>query len=232
MPKQPKCSQVEKRSGKTCHLLARRHTAPAVLLSRATPLDFKARPPPDLHVRPALLPPGWSKHTHSPRDLPVFLSRLTHHAVPVVSPVPVEVGQVTVLVPPGTAVGQSAVTQGNVIIQVNSGPGTALVIRHSIACRTRTNACVCVCGLLHVCLSWNKLFLFVFFGCFFSSLFPSLFSTMCKAALQLYPQYIQAHVFFGCSLFTPSSSNSFVSLWQRKSNKMPNIEQSIARCTL
>lgn len=172
-------------------------------------------------------------NTHSPRDPPVFLSRLTHHAVPVVSPVPVEVGQVTVLVPPGTAVGQSAVTQGNVIIQVNSGPGTALVIRHSIACRTRTNTSVCVCGLLHVCLSWNKLFqFFFFFWLFFSSLFPSLFSTMCRAALQLFPQYIQAHVFFGCSLFTPSSSNSFVSLWQRKSNKMPNIEQSIVRCTL
>lgn len=66
-----------------------------------------------------------------------FPSPLTHHAVPVVSPVPIEVGQVTVFVPPGAAVGQSAVTQRDVVIRVNSGPGPALVVRHSITWRTR-----------------------------------------------------------------------------------------------
>lgn len=157
MPKQPKCSQVEKGQEKpaTCWpegTLRLQGSFQEQLLLTSKLLHHLIC----MLNRPFFLRVG--PNTHSPRDLPVFLSRLTHHAVPVVSPVPVEVGQVTVLVPPGAAVGQSAVTQGNVIIQVNSGPGTALVIRHSIACRTRTNTCVCVCGLLHVCLSWNKLF--------------------------------------------------------------------------
>lgn len=56
----------------------------------------------------------------------------THHTVPVVSPVSVEVGQVTVFVPPGATVGQGTVTEGDVIVWVNGSPGPALMVGHSI----------------------------------------------------------------------------------------------------
>lgn len=65
-------------------------------------------------------------------DLAPYPPPITHHAVPVVSPVPVEVGQVAVLVPPSSTVAQGAVTQGNVIVWVNGGPGLALVVGHSV----------------------------------------------------------------------------------------------------
>lgn len=58
--------------------------------------------------------------------------------MPVVSPVPVEVRQVAVFVPPGTAVAQSAVTEGDVIVRVNGGPGLALVVGHSVTWRQST----------------------------------------------------------------------------------------------
>lgn len=58
--------------------------------------------------------------------------------MPVVSPVPIEVGQVAVLVPPGAAVAQGAVAQGDVIVRVDGSPGLALVVGHSIAWRTST----------------------------------------------------------------------------------------------
>ena len=56
-----------------------------------------------------------------------------HHAVSVVAPSPVEVGQVTVLVPPGPAVGQGAVSQSDVVVRVHRGPRTSLVVGHSVA---------------------------------------------------------------------------------------------------
>lgn len=92
-----------------------------------------------------LLPANLLHHLSCMLKQPSFLQAPpTHHAVPGVSPVPVEVGQVTVLVPPGAAVGQGAVTQGNVIIRVNGGPGSALVVGHGIACRMTTKVGVCV----------------------------------------------------------------------------------------
>ena len=60
------------------------------------------------------------------------LAYITHQTVPAVSPFAVQVGQVTVLVPPGAAVGQGAVTQRDVIIRVDSGPGSALVVGHGV----------------------------------------------------------------------------------------------------
>lgn len=58
--------------------------------------------------------------------------------MPVVSPVPVEVGQVAVLVPPGAAVAQGAIAQGDAIVRVNGSPGLALVVGHSIPWRPST----------------------------------------------------------------------------------------------
>lgn len=60
-------------------------------------------------------------------------SRLTHHTVSVVSPFAVQVGQMTVFVPPGTTVGEGTVTQSDVIVIVNRCPGSALVVGHGIA---------------------------------------------------------------------------------------------------
>lgn len=67
----------------------------------------------------------------------IFIN-ITHHAVPVVSPVPVKVGQVAVLVPPGAAVAQGAVAQGDVVVRVDGSPGLALVVGHSVAWRPST----------------------------------------------------------------------------------------------
>lgn len=160
-----------------------------------------------------------------------FPSLLTHHAVPVVSPVTIEVGQVTVFVPPGAAVGQSAVTQRNVVIRVNSGPGPALVVRHSITWRTRAAGKNNTC-LLHFCrraahLSYLEQIVSYFFC------FPVIVSCFiyCSAQRCLPLSTIYSHTHF---LFcrSPSFSLPFVFPWQRKSNKMPNIEQSIICCTL
>lgn len=79
----------------------------------------KAKWPQCRPMTPGLLPP----HVHP----------TTHHAVPVVSPVPIEVGQVAVLVPPGATVAQGAVAQGDVIVRVDGSPGLALVVGHGIA---------------------------------------------------------------------------------------------------
>lgn len=57
---------------------------------------------------------------------------MTHHTVPVVSPFAVEVSQVTVFVPPGPAVREGAVAEGDVIIGVDRRPGPTLVIGHRI----------------------------------------------------------------------------------------------------
>lgn len=163
------------------------------------------------------------------------ISLLTHHAVPVVSPVPIEVGQVTVFVPPGAAVGQGAVTQRDVVIRVNSGPGPALVVRHRITWRTRAAEKNKAC-LLHLCrraahLSYLEQIVSYFFFCLFVSLLssPALYTVQRSGAF-LHPQYIHTHIFFSAAhLFF---SLPFVFHWQRKSNKMPNIEQSIICCTL
>ncbi len=79
----------------------------------------------------------WQESTLWPKiDWSMIQSRtaslLTHQTVPAVSPFPVGVGQVTVFVPPGAAVGQGTVTQGDVIVWVNGGPRPALVVGHSI----------------------------------------------------------------------------------------------------
>lgn len=60
-------------------------------------------------------------------------SLLTHQAVSAVPPLPIEVGQVTVFVPPGTTVSQGTVPQSDVVVWVNGGPGSALVVGHGIA---------------------------------------------------------------------------------------------------
>lgn len=86
-----------------------------------------------------ILNPHWyiQTHTHFACVTQYTDSSLfTHHTVPVVSPVSIEVGQVTVFVPPGTTVGQGTVAEGNVIIWVNSSPGPALVVGHSITWRS------------------------------------------------------------------------------------------------
>lgn len=130
-----------------------------------------------------------------------FPSPLTHHAVPVVSPVPIEVGQVTVFVPPGAAVGQSAVTQRDVVIRVNSGPGPALVVSHSITWRTRAagknNAC-----LLHLCRCTSVL---PGTNCLLFFCFPVIVSSFiyCSAqrCLPLTTIYSHTHFLFCRSLF-------------------------------
>lgn len=62
------------------------------------------------------------------------MSADTHHAVPGVAPLSVDVGEVTVLVPPGAVVVQGAVTHGDVVVFIDSSPGLVLVVGHRIAC--------------------------------------------------------------------------------------------------
>lgn len=162
------------------------------------------------------------------------ISLLTHHAVPVVSPVPIEVGQVTVFVPPGAAVGQGAVTQRDVVIRVNSGPGPALVVRHRITWRTRAAEKNKAC-LLHLCRraahpSYLEQIVSYFF-CLFC--FPVIVSCFIYRSARrcLPPSTVYSHTHFPFCR-SPFFSLPFVFHWQRKSNKMPNIEQSIICCTL
>ena len=57
---------------------------------------------------------------------------ITHHTVPVVSHLAIEVSQMAVLVPPGPAVHQGTVTKGYVIVIVHSGKVPSLMVGHSI----------------------------------------------------------------------------------------------------
>lgn len=86
---------------------------------------------------PSLLPCGAFVNFHLSSSYAIRKQNclfLSYQTVPVVSPSPIEIGQVTVLVPPGTAVGQGTVAQGDVVVWVDGGPGPAQVVGHGITC--------------------------------------------------------------------------------------------------
>lgn len=81
----------------------------------------------------------WSLHyitSKSPFKTSLLRNKtiITHHTVSVVAKSAVQVGQVAVLIPPGTLVSQSTVPKCNVIVRVHRGERSPLMISYGITC--------------------------------------------------------------------------------------------------